>query len=359
MKIGILTQPLGLNYGGILQNYALQTVLKRMGHEVWTLDVGKYRWRDWLDNAWRVLAHKLLGHNVGFALTPLQRNQLEVPLRRFVTTHIQLTAPRKNWFSRDMISKYQLDTLLVGSDQTWRPQYNKHVEDLYLQFAQGAKVHRIAYAASFGTDEWEYTDTQTAVCAALAKQFGAISVREQSGVKLCTEKLGVKVEHVLDPTMLLTADDYKELCKQIPVRDPFVFAYILDADEKKMIEIQRFADSKQLPCVIMQANESITPDDSVEKWLSHFRDAAFVITDSFHGSVFSILFQKDLFVYKNKGRGASRFDSLFSMLKLENRYITGPVENKEPVNWNEVSKQLVHLREHSSQWLQSNLTNNK
>ena len=103
MKIGILTQPLHANYGGILQNYALQQVLKQIGHEVWTIDYGKFTWINWLDNAWRVLVHKMLGHKVRFAITPSEKDKIEAPLRRFAEENIQLTKPRCKKFCKIII----------------------------------------------------------------------------------------------------------------------------------------------------------------------------------------------------------------------------------------------------------------
>lgn len=87
------------------------------------------------------------------------------------------------------------------------------IENAYLDFAKEWKIKRIAYAASFGTEEWEYTGEQTNNCAALLKKFNAVSVRESSGVQLCSDNFGVKAEHVLDPTMLLCKEDYIKLFK--------------------------------------------------------------------------------------------------------------------------------------------------
>ena len=120
MKIGILTQPLHANYGGILQNYALQTVLKRMGHEVWTMDYLKYTWLNWFNNAWRILAHKMLGHDVKFSKTPSARKAIERPLRRFVNEKINLTTPRTKHVERQIVEKFGFEGIIVGSDQVWR-----------------------------------------------------------------------------------------------------------------------------------------------------------------------------------------------------------------------------------------------
>lgn len=356
MKIGIITQPLHANYGGIFQNYALQQVLKRMGHEVWTVDYNKFGWIDWADCVWRVLAHKILGHSVKYPKTPSQRRMQEKPLRRFVYKYISLTEPRTKYFERKTINKYAFDALVVGSDQVWRPRYNYDVADCFLKFAGSMPVKRVAYAASFGTDAWELTKELTAECAALAKSFNGISVREKSGVALCKEHLDVEATHVLDPTLLLHATDYEELCKDIPKRKPVVFAYILDESEDKQRQIREFAARHNLDYFIKSADATVCMDDTVELWLSYFRDAAFVITDSFHGTAFAINFNKDFYVFGNADRGNSRFDSLLGVLGLESR-MTKDLEHseKQDIDWGRVNSVRELLANESLNWIRSNL----
>lgn len=356
MKIGIITQPLHANYGGILQNYALQQVLKRMGYEVWTVDYGRYGWLHWLDNAWRIVAHKLLGHKARFGMTPPEIRRLEKPLRRFVDKYISLTEPRTKFFERKTIYKYAFDTLIVGSDQVWRPRYNYDVADCFLKFAGTMPVKRMAYAASFGTDKWELTKEQTAECAQLAKRFAGISVREKSGVALCKEHLGVEAVHVLDPTLLLHAEDYAEVCKDIPRRKPLVFAYILDESEDKQRQIKEFAARHNLDYFIKSADATVSMDDTVELWLSYFRDAAYVITDSFHGTAFAINFNKDFYVFSNAKRGNSRFDSLLGAFGLENRMTQKLEQSEKPdIDWGRVNSVRDLLANESLNWLRSNL----
>lgn len=352
MRIGILTQPLASNYGGILQNYALQQVLKRMGHEVWTVDYNRFGWLDWANHVWRVAAHKMLGHNVQFGMTPPERRRQEAPLRRFVDKYISLTEPRTKCFERSVVEEYAFDALVVGSDQVWRPRYNYNVADCFLKFAGAMSVKRVAYAASFGTDEWEFTDVQTAECAQLAKRFDGISVREKSGVGLCKDHLGVEAVHVLDPTLLLHAADYAELCKDIPRRKPFVFAYILDESEDKQRQIKDFAARHGLDYFIKSADAAVSMTDTVELWLSYFRDAAFVITDSFHGTAFAINFNKDFYVFGNADRGNSRFDSLLDSLNLKNRMISGFIPKDEAsIDWSLINLNREKVVEFSLDWL--------
>jgi hypothetical protein len=355
MKIGIFTQPLKSNYGGILQNYAMQVVLKRLGHEAWTIDYLRFTWWDWFVVVVKVTILKCLGRKYKYPLTPTKVRSQENPLRHFAKRHIQLTLPRVKYPNKSILQSYGFDALLVGSDQTWRPMYNGKIYDMYLQLAEGMNVKRVAYAASFGTDQWEYTPEQETECARLAKLFDAISVREASGVGLCKEQLGVEATHVLDPTLLLTADDYNELCKDIEPREPFVFAYILDMTEQKVAEIKAFAEAKGLPYFIKSAGSAVENLDSIELWLSYFRDAAYVITDSFHGTAFSINYNKDFFVFFNEERGNSRFDSLLNLFNLKDQVVTYVNLEKSLINWTEVNQLLNSERARCETWLNNAL----
>lgn len=356
MKIGIITQPLHSNYGGFLQNYALQQVLKGMGHEVWTIDYGKFTWINWLDNAWRVLAHKMLGHKAHFAITPPEKDKIEAPLRRFAEKNIQLTVPRCKRFNKKVIRKYGFDALIVGSDQVWRPMYNCYIEDCFLSFVSQMNLKRVAYAASFGTDKWEFTQQQTEQCAVLAKKFDGISVREKSGITLCNQYLGVNAIQVLDPTLLMKFQDYIKLCSHISKREPFVFAYILDENEEKLKSIADFAERRGLPYFIKGAGNTVSDNDTIELWLSCFRDAAFVVTDSFHGTAFSIIFNKDFYVFGNEKRGNSRFDSLLETFNLKDRMVNNALpKNIESVDWEDVNKKRETAITNSKLWLKQNL----
>lgn len=351
MKIGIFTQPLKSNYGGILQNYAMQVVLKRLGYEPWTVDYLRFTWWDWFVAVVKVTIKKCLLRKSNYPVTPTNVQRQENSLRRFAQKHIQLTQPRVKYPNKSILQTYGFEALLVGSDQTWRPMYNGKIYDMYLQLAEGMNVKRVAYAASFGTDQWEYTPEQEAECARLAKQFDAISVREASGVRLCKEHFCVEATHVLDPTLLLTANDYNELCKDIEPREPFVFAYILDMNEQKVAEIKAFAEAKGLPYFIKSAGATVKNTDSIELWLSYFRDAAYVITDSFHGTAFSINYNKNFFVFLNEHRGNSRFDSLLNLFNLKDRVVTSVNPETPSINWTEVNQLLNKERENCLNWL--------
>ena len=130
----------------------------------------------------------------------------------------------------DLVKEYALEALVVGSDQTWRAKYNRgRLFDMFLRFARDFTGKKIAYAASFGVDNWEYSKKQTAICTSLLQQFNAISVRETSGVTLCKEYLRLNAIAVLDPTLLIEREVYENLCVNIPLnKEKFLVAYVLD-----------------------------------------------------------------------------------------------------------------------------------
>lgn len=354
MRIGILTQTPCRNYGGILQNYALQQILKQMGHIPITFlfrqtnSVLLYSYE-----SLKAIVRVLLGKNGRFPEYTKGGMELTKP---FIQKYIDCT-DRIDFLCSQYVKKFGLECVIVGSDQVWRSFYNGGVlKYMYLNFVNGQQCKRIAYAASFGVDFWEYTDEQTRQCAKLAKRFDAISVREKSGIKLCKEHLGVEAIEVLDPTLMLSAEHYASLCKNIPCREgKFVAAYVLDLDEEKRVAVEEFAKELGLTLKLFSADKNANL--TVEEWLSIFRDAAYVITDSFHGTVFSIINHKPFISIANEDRGASRFHSLLGKFDLESRLIPDFAELKplQEIDWASVDAKIEEWQKISKEFLEKAL----
>lgn len=330
MKIGIITQPLHTNYGGLLQNYALQQILKRLGHEPITLDQSVL-----IPPLWRIIASyvktfllKLIGKGANrqypFLLSKKQQLYIRQHTSLFIEKYIVHTKPFLSVKDfRYFTVKHQLEALVVGSDQVWRPIYNSNVFCSFFDFAKGLNIKRLAYAASFGVDHWEFTEQQTKNIQELICDFDAVSVREYSGVNLCLKYLGCNAVHVLDPTMLLNKEDYIRLIKnekESPSKG-HLFIYILDESNEKHHIIDKVASELNLkPFSIMPTNR-LDAYPPVTQWIRSFMDAEFIVCDSFHGVVFSIIFNKPFLVFGNKERGMSRFNSLLELFGIENRMI--------------------------------------
>lgn len=370
MKIGILTQPLHANYGGLLQNYALQQVLIRAGHEVETIDwtpsnkslrnsLSRIKWA-LLSTLFRNKYQKLR-----YQPTDKEKRIIQQHTNHFISTYIHHTKTIlfKDGFCRQA-KEGNYDAYVVGSDQCWRPRYNAFLSSMFLDFVKEEKSKRIAYAASFGTDQWEYSPEMTAICAPLAQKFDFVSVREDSGVRLCKDYLGVDAVHVLDPTLLLNKDDYISLieAEKEPQSRGTLFNYILDPDANKTAFINKVAKEKGLQSfqVLPKCQaETRTKEDiknriedcvfpGVTTWLRAFMDAEMTIVDSFHGMVFSIIFNKPFWVIGNANRGMSRFTSLLKVFHLEDRLLDAnhlkDVDINLPIDWSYVNAILEQKR---------------
>lgn len=366
MKIGILTQPLKTNYGGLLQNYALQQVLIRAGHTPITIDQGEKIFPKW---------YVLLSRIKWEVLHLLFPTKYAKPVYQYIPSDKELEYISQNctYFVDKYIlhtskcmkpedfsicaEKNNINAFVVGSDQCWRPSYNSFLPEMFLDFVVDNHIKRIAYAASFGTDKWEFTPKENIICSVLARKFNLVTVREDSGVSLCKEHLGVEATHVLDPTMLLTKEDYVHLVEieNEPKVDGALLCYILNPDDKKTKFINEVADKMHLkPYITLQKyqKETRTKNDvklhiddcvypKVTTWLRAFMDAEMTIVDSFHGVVFSILFNKPFWAIGNEKRGMSRFTSLLKLFGLEDRLLDvtklDNIDCTRPIEWNRIN----------------------
>lgn len=369
MKIGILTQPLRTNYGGLLQAWALQKVLTVGGHECIIINREFTRFKD-LSIPFRVFTQLknelniLLGREKRRVnLSDNQSNYIRKNIIPFIETRYSGQSPKiyTNKELRQYVDENKFDAFVVGSDQVWRPLYSPSIGNYFIDFiAPESKVKRIAYAASFGVDNWEFTDKQTEAFRNLAEKFNLITVRESSGVKLVEEYLDCKAMHVLDPTMLLSRENYTDLINSstVPLHksDGKLFCYVLDQNPNLQNIIKRVEKENNLKAYYCNAlRKAITQDDikhldeclfpPVEQWLKSFQDAEMVVTDSFHGTVFSIIFNKPFWVVTNKERGESRFTSLLQLFGLSNRVITDAsiVNWEEPIDWTYVNTKRMSL----------------
>lgn len=365
MEIGILTQPLTTNYGGILQNYAMQQVIKRLGHNATTIRIA----HKWQNMTYREFLYQYPKYILAYFIQCIKGNGGEFPetiwkwekrvvgMESFIANNIVTTPYVKgNEISMEDISKNGIDTLLVGSDQVWHAGLPYMINAYFCKFAKDSNIRRIAYSASFGFDRWRGTNEQTKEARDLIKQFGAVGVREEDGIEICRKTLGRNATWVLDPTMLLDIADYIKLCRHEKVRESsFVFAYILDMTEEKKNMAYRIAKKRGCDVVFLDVKR-VQAQDSIEKWLSNFRDSQYVVTDSYHGTVFSLIFQKEFVCIYNAERGNSRMESLKKLTGLKDRFVDPSSEvNFSDINYKEVENRINSMKELSISFLRDAL----
>lgn len=356
MKIGIATHPLLANYGGILQNFALQQTLRKLGHEPVTIDlIPEYPIYKYV----RSLCKTLLLWFVPWKRRPFASYRAmtgrNAKIDGFCQKHIALTE-RVYRYTPDIVIRYGMEAVVVGSDQVWGARYNRYpgyMEDMFLCFVKEPEVKKLAYAASFGIDEWDYSPEMTERCKKYATQFAGISVRETSGVTLCEKYLHAKAVAVLDPTLLLEQEDYRQICSDIPRNvSRFMAVYILDLSQSKKKIVDYIARKKGLAVKYFSAHHNMKL--SIEEWLAMFRDAEFVVTDSFHGTIFSILFNKPFFAIGNPGRGMARFHSLLNIFGLQDRLCEAGQEFADvakEIDWEKVNGMREELKAYSLDFL--------
>ena len=381
MKLGIVTLPFNWNYGGILQNFALQWTLKQMGHEPLTLNrIDKVKVplkQKVILLGKRFLLKFVFRRDISLRSWPKEEelNIIKQHTDRFIKEHIDTTEVITNEKKLNDIDKFNFEAVIVGSDQVWRPKYSPRIENHFLDFInEKSKVKRISFAASFGTDEWEYSPKQTEHCSKLAKQFDSLSVREDSGVKLCKDNLKVDAQVTLDPTLLVPKEEYIKLVEKdkIDKLPGTLFNYVLDSTSEKNEVITKISNKLGLDAFSSTAsqsffkvgkkriNECIFPP--VTRWLRAFMDAEFVVTDSFHGTAFSIIFNKQFVALGNTKRGLTRFKSILKIFNLENRLLDENnlhqfeevIDNK--IDYEKVNKTLNEERSNSMEFLRKSLT---
>ncbi|HEC2597224.1 TPA: polysaccharide pyruvyl transferase family protein [Raoultella ornithinolytica] len=363
MKVATLTLPLHTNYGGNLQAFALQKTLIKLGHDAVLLNYRKGALRK---SIFRRVASKIKNFALPsnktshFVFSQHEQNEINKHHDSFIKKNIITSSP---FYDEDSLKKFILDNkiecVIVGSDQVWRPKYTPKISPFYLNFIyEHSNIKKVSYAASFGVDLWEYTSSELSECKKLIASFDSISVRESIAVDMCQEFFEVDAEHVLDPTLLLSKDEYINLFEKynMPSFKGKIFSYVLDSDENKtafMDQISSFLNKeifttypkKHIKTESIISNISDYQFPSVEAWLKSFHDADFVVTDSFHGTVFAIIFNKPFIAICNKERGSARFKSLLKMFSLEDRLVYDMTEVdfnlvNSPIDYDRVNEDL-------------------
>ncbi len=394
MKVAIFTLPLVNNYGGILQAYALQRALESYGFEAPVLNL-KIRQRGLFSRDYlKFLLAKLI-YFKKYKNAEFSTLRYYADTQRFVAQNIKTTreiyspAALKRLFEQE-----KFGACVLGSDQVFNPPYFDAFEnDFSLGFAPQSCI-KIAYAASFGGESFKGARDLELHKANLAK-FKAISVRERNATALCESVFGISgAAFVLDPTLLAgrevfekfispagaassvkpgaaqnlngTAADIADtafsaqdacenaVCATNAAQKGQIFAYILDQNERKSEILKSVSEREGLS--VREVNDKANRV-SIEEWLSLIASAQLVITDSFHGCAFSILFNKPFFAFINENRGSSRFYSLFESFELQDRVIksASDVALSKQVDWARVNEILSRRRETSREFLISNL----
>jgi len=324
MRIGILTIHAAFNYGAMLQAYALQTVLNKLGHDVHIIDyypknVERENFmREFSSNPKQIVKYiyARINPNVQKKIKRFNefRNQMKTTIRYMDKTELYRNPP-------------EFDVYMVGSDQVWN--LERGFDSFwFLNFIKDKR--KISYASSFGTST--ISDEYDELLKKYLTGFHAISTRELDGVNIIKSATGLEATQVLDPTFLLNADEWISISSSTIIKGDYILCYGFDASEKSKLMIDSIKKRLKLPIIAISISLAIPykADRFIQEagpceFLSLIRNAKFVCTSSYHGMAFAIKFRKSFIATIHPYRN-SRMESMIASFGLENRQINNPLD---------------------------------
>lgn len=367
-KIGLISYYKDPNYGTVYQAYALAKAISNLGHQceyiqyepIYKTPIALIRIKKLVkDVLTRIGVYKHPETEVSF----LKSNDFRVFRKNFdsfVKNNIPVS--KRLYFIDDIsYSANEYDLFVVGSDQTWSPQMNSNPHTLnFLSFVDDVKKKR-SYAPSIGTTHIsaEYLD----VLKHHLSTFEFLSCREYLNSSLLEKELQKKVQYVIDPTLLLTASEWASISKPTKLPAKYILVYLLGAKQCILEFAENISKQTGLPLYyVVSRPEYLTKDNALvnltpESMLYALQNATCVITDSFHGTVFSVNFNTNFYSFAKRTGGEGVYDNdrimdFLSVIGLQDRFVADDQQREfSSVNFSEANKILLNLRTISQKYL--------
>jgi hypothetical protein len=330
MKVGILTLSFLHNYGTLLQAYALRRVIEKRGHQATVINFypegclinnKPFVWNKGLRKFAKSLVHLLHFRSLTSRYARFEE---------FKNTYLNLT-PR--FSSPSDVKPEGLNAVVCGSDQVWNAA--KGIDSFWLlDFVK--KSRKVAYGPSFGG--CHIHDSAIPVFKKYLPEFDSLSCRERDGVEIIKNMTGIEAELVLDPTLLIEPAEWNKLCSPRLIKDDYILVYSIEESPAFFDLISSVKKKLNLPVILLSRGASINRYPHIDKiirdagpseFLSLFRYASFICTNSFHGIAYSINFQKP-FLATHHTTENSRLSSLLQLLNLTTRQLKTGLE---PLTW--------------------------
>lgn len=382
MRIGIITFWRSLsNYGQLLQCWALQQVLARLGHEPYLIRYAdsstegrKYRMflREGLIKSliFRIVHHSEITRNKQLKKENAAKDEVR-DFKGFRNFNLNLSESVYDSIYKLRMDPPPADAYITGSDQVWASNPLEDANKAYFLDFGAEGVLRLSYAASFGSPECSASRLE--VMRSLFSRFNAISVRETSGASICSQAGFDGACTVLDPTLLLTDKDYLKIAQTEEVSTPYVMLYSINIESPEQMDWDNVKEYASLSgCEVRSVSStghipgrndfhgSLPEFPTIPRWLGLMSNASMVFTTSFHGVVFSILFHRNFVYYPLEGRyssGNERVTDLLGRLGLEGHIWQKGMDYSlvgHP-DWRVVDSLLDGMRKESSEYLKQNL----
>lgn len=364
MKVGILTFPNSTSYGAVLQMYALYHTVQQMGHDAEVINyqsafmkAKKHVKKSESDSSFPKTAKQLV--------QSLLHCRLRGGFRQF-EKRMMKRYPSKSFAETAKLVEYgkRYDAVICGSDQVWNPDITGTDLSYFLGFC-GKDTKRISYAPSFGIET--FSDAFSEAIRPELEQFSAVSVREAPGQALVQRLLGREVPVVVDPTLLMTRDEWTLHERAHPAaKGDYILYYTIRSSTKLFRRCMELSAKTGMKVVVVGGNLikklrnrdpqiEYAVDISPDEWLYLMHHARYVVTNSFHGTAFSINYRKEFYV-EFSSLTNSRLAQIIGMLGLEARVVRDDVELcSAPVDYTVTEAQLPEMREASAQFLRDAL----
>lgn len=357
MKIGILTFHRAINYGAVLQAYALQKYLESQNIKV---DIIDYR-SEVIEESYKLFYYTITRKNVRSLISDIIKLPTRVKKRsgfdKFLNRQLKLSNPIKKSDLIGIVDEY--DFFITGSDQVWNLDITGKDYTYFLDFIIDNNK-KTSYAASLGNfnlvDAIETKD--------LLKDFKYISIREESKKNIIENYINKCIDVSLDPTLLLSKKDWEKIALSPREKSEYLLLYTVDKPIKLINYARKIAKEKNLKIIYIteyfnrEDGIEYVRDASPEEFLGYFKNANTILTNSFHGTVFSILFEKCFYVeLQGQRKYNDRSENLLLNLDLQNRIIKNEEISIEKIDWDMVKENLKVKCEASYKYI-NNLINN-
>lgn len=338
-KVNLLTIHWGRSYGAVMQTYATSKLLEKNGHDVTVVN----------------------------NIHPKEK-QFYKRFRSlyYLFQDFQFYCFKHRFFPKLTRKMYGLvpcklpssDYIVIGSDQVWNRSITSPMDlSYYVDFNQN--VEKVSLASSFGKSEWTEEKEYTQGVKKCLDQFKAISVREHSGQEILSSVFGLESTILIDPTLAYA--DFEDLVLN-KTKKKQIFTFLFGGDKKETKDIVK-AISKDLGLPLFKHSKlSFYLNNGPRRWLTNIRNSSYVITDSFHGLAFSLIFKKEFFVLCADEKKFTRLKSLLDLLGLQNRYIRSLKDYQqrkallfESIDYSTVNAKLRVEQDKYNSFIQSNI----
>lgn len=337
MNVGIITFHNHYNYGAVLQAFALNYVVRKLGHECRTINcniepgVGRLKQKAKNPGATITKAYNMLNWSAN--------ERFDKRFKEFIAHYIPISDIEYNKLDHLLEDPPRFDAYITGSDQVWRPTFmEKDIgHAFHLCFAKPEKSRLISYAPSFGASE--ITDQYKPVIRDYLRRYHFLSIRENRGKEIIQELLGKEAVHVVDPTVLLSREEYQAIVNPPEIERDYILVYAMELGEGMAFLnlVKKVKSILNLPVVCifplrfdfrwLRVANRIMLDTGPKEFLGLIQNAKMVCTNSFHGTVFSIKYQKR-FIGTPHSISNSRIESLLGLAAIQDRQLYDPTDEE-------------------------------